>query len=1502
VRRARAPRRRRCRPSLLVLLALAGSLAIVGAVDGIPGVDGGSRAEALNGAEPVPRTDDSIPASRVTMIGSSPSEAANETWGVGQGSEGEAVLVRYVAGAGWSLGPGLLDETGASLSGFKLDQPTGFAAPSPLSGQITANGSGVLVGKVTPSGSTVPTREAVLVRNPGGSFKETSPVPAEAEKPGSGEGEEPAGEGEKPLLKHGFKLFAETNRAPLLAPLDESGGHAGALIVPVSTGEAEKTVLHWDGEKWSSEAIEVPESSNTEFRVVAIGASSPTNAWLLGELASGEFALFRRHREAGEAPTWQAVAPRPGAKPGEGLAVPDHEGSLEPFRIAGAPNVKSQILTVTGEGVWIDGERGDVRQSTTMFFKPQGEGSESAGVTSWCVAPFEAPACSYALPEAIPSGTLRSFAWADSGEPYGERVITGLAEGVSLRLEGTEFKRVLSLGSAPSPNDVGGTYGAAFSSPAEGWLGQFGLPVHLSTEPVTTRLTPWPTAFRHTLLAVAPEPGVPVGALSSEALAVGDIGEVARYKPGQGWLPETLLGAGGKPPKPEPVLRSVAWPTPSRAYAVGNEGAMWLWRGETGLWEQDPATPFNFRGNLLGVAFDPSNPDRGYAVGQGGVLLGYGKTWTQEALPPQVANASFTSIAFAGSEAIVAYRELPDPSRNSYVGGLLVNNGSGWEIDGGAAAVLGANVPEVAAGLPSGAAAFAASGSEAADVFERGGPGQPWQRTPVPLPGGREPGSLALFEENGAPRVVAAGTGLNTYSVESVTPSPPGFPPQLIAPYPLEASAEAGVLRQTATGWSDEEHELNNVTEPAGDFKQWDTPYQPDPVSAVLVDPTGSQGWAVGGFVSGKYPESLDTADIDRYPADGVAPNGVGSSPIATLSEDATFAIGGGAQCAAPCADRANARLGADVWLSSALARAGSIAGVRSFFYTGPHVTSGATAGPPTVAVPYPRELARYAELVAGSPIPAYVAASPSDLAGGEGESLFAQAFTGFPQPFGTALPSGSDPQAVGGQCGSSGCYYAVDSAGSAGTVRVIVLDDSSDVGAAQRTWLAEALIAAKALKRPAIVIGNADLNTQISTGDPQAIAVASVLQADGASAYFFDAPEENIQEPLIGAAAVPSFGSGTLGYVNFIGESKGDFLGASGFLLAQVNFKSYNAATNRAAVTARLIPSIGELALEAKEGTLLHRSEVAQFAALARRVRAGNRAPNDSAQVETDPYIPIPSNCYGTACAHGLLPEYKFTSSKPDIGNFVTPNLASTSQPAVLQNAKGEPIPDEQSGLFCAYNPGTTIVTISAGGLSFSLPVTVQAGSVREPCGTVPLSELPAQQSGGVTPPPAPAPAPAGPAPAQATPAPVPVPPVPAAVAAAPVIHPAPAAKPLTFLVPPALQAPVLAFVPPPVPTPARPTPPSGTSAVTSPVEAAEKEEEHEEATEQVSNQAVTYRSSEHDYTPEALLGLMVLAAFAGVSIRRRPRRRRGEAQVAAATVTTLKTQRRMRRDDPWN
>jgi hypothetical protein len=1520
-----------------VLLVLVGALALA-LTSGLPG-GGSSRAAAQPASdEPTPQTDASVPASDVTMIGATPLEApgTNETWGVGTAGS-TTVVVRYTRESGWSLGPAL-------PAGFKLEQ-------SPLAGQMTPQGDGVLAGTVSPEGGG--SRQALLLRKPGGAFLETPRVPAEGETL-------PAGE--KALLLEGEALFGSA-RAPLIAPLDEESGEAGALLAPVREGAGvEDQVLHFDGQRWTSEPIEIPKASHEDFRVLGIGATSPANAWLLAQLSSkasypaGAVALFRRVREgegAGIKWSWKPVTAAGTGEEAEPLRVPvQGAGEPEPFTVSGTgepPTVISQLLTVTSEGVWIDGERADIHThtpaSTTIFFKPAGATGGQVQA-SWCLLPAgaEGPPCQHELPEALPNDFSRGIAWspsevkawsgseaseAEAGGRFGARVITGLPEGVSLRLEGETFTRVLALGAGSNANLFPGAQrGAAFTKSREGWLGADGMPVHLTLNPVPSRLTPWPVPFRHALLAIAPQPGAPVGALSSEALAVGDYGAVARFKPGEGWLPESLFGPGERVEHPR--LRAVAWPTPNRIYAVGDHGAMWLWRGEIGLWEHDPAAPLNFRGNMLGVAFDPNNPALGYAVGsssiagEDGVLLRYGKTWTQEvALPSQVQGASFISVAFAGSEAIVVYRQRPSISQNNATGGLLVNEGSGWRVDTQAAEAMGTGIPVAVAGLPDGGAAFTTiGGPDGPRVYERETAGSPWQATPTPLPGSTA-GQVALFREGGTLRAVVSAGGISNES-EPQAPAP-GFPPSLLEPFsPVAGGPESGgVLRQTAGGWSDEGHELNPAGEPQGSYTYHDLPFRPDPILAVMIGPEGTQGWAAGGNVSTN--ERLETGDLERYPADGVVPLGRGTSQVPPEvpvhdrpgePKDATFAIGGGAQCAAPCADRADAGIGPDVWLSKALERAGQT-GARAFLYTGPRVTTAETQGPKTQPIPFAQELARYGQILASSPIPAYAAISPYELdarpESNGTEATFESAFAGFPQ---AALSAGDGAeQGCSETVGCQTAYYSFLSEGSSGSVRVIVLDDSSDVDAAQLRWLEGQLAGAKTSGTPAIVMGNADLSAQIKAGDTAAAAVAQVLVGNGASAYFYDSPEENVQKPLEAAGgSIPSFGSGTLGYVNVANERFGDFHGASGFLLAQIEFGTYDRETNVAHVTARLIPNIGELALEAIDGILLRRSNTALFAALARRPRAGGRAVNSSQETEIDPYIPIPSVCVGQECATSILPEYTLTSSNPDIGGFVRENLASPDphttpldgpegQPISDEPTEGEPIPREESGLFCAYNAGTTIVTIDAGGLSSSLPVTVQAGSVRQPCGTVRLKHL-AVVGGSASapvPPPAPAPAPAGPAPASSPPI-VPVPPAPLAVITPPPARPAPA-PPTPFFIQPALPFVTLAFVPAPPPAPAEPTPPTGTSAVTSPVEAAQKEEEEEEAPDTVSNQAMAYRAPEHEPSPAYILGIVLLAAFAGASVaRRRPRRGRREVSVAPATISSMRAQRRMyAKRRPW-
>jgi hypothetical protein len=1480
------PRRRACSLPLAGALILA-VLALTGALSSA-GPNASAQPSVGSAEATTPQADASVPARQVTMIGATPSEPGapgpDETWAVGLSGDGQPLLVRYFRTGGaagtWTLGPAL-------PAGFKL-------AGSPLAGSMTPRGAGVLLGSEG--------HGTVLVRRPGAGFEATPAVPTEGEA---------LGEGEEPLLKKEGEALYEPGRAPLLAALEEEGGSTGVLLAPVQTAQqtaaVERQVLHWDGHHWTSEPIAVPESSKDDFRVLALAADGPANAWLLAQLASnpsypaGAVALFRRTQAAGKW-SWKPVALEPGAGDEEAhpLPVPLQGGGTAPFTVAGRgapPTVKAQLLTVTGQGVWIDGERADLHgsepASATVFFRPGGAAGGSL-VSSWCWEPGAAALCDHQLPEALPSGYERSFAWAGAA-PFGDRVVTGLSEGVSLRLEGETFARVLALGGGhDAEEDPGSQFGAAFSSPTEGWLGQALLPVHLTTEPQASRLTPWPVPFRTPLLAIAPQPGAAVGSLASEALAVGLSGAVTRYKPGAGWLPESLFGPGEKVEKAQ--LRAVAWPTQGRAYAVGDYGQMWLWRGETGLWEKDPATPANFRANLVGVAFDPANSSRGYAVGTsevgvGGMLLRYGKTWSQEtALPAQAQGAVFTSIAFAGSEAMVAFRKQPNPSSHTFVGGLLVNGGSGWTVDESAGAVMGSGVPKSVAGLPDGGAAVLTEGA-GDQVYERQSAGSPWQASPVPPPG--DGSSLALFREGGALRAIIAGGGAGNLSL--APPPPPGFPPDLYGPIGSESVGPetAIVLRQTPSGWSDESHELDPIKQPEGGYgPYWDLPYRPDPIEAVLVDPGGGQGWAVGGSIGKKGEERSETSDVERYPADGVRPTGAGEAPVPVSAKAVTFAIGGHAECANPCASRSRAGVGPGVWLSSALALARKI-GVQAFFYTGPSVTEGKIGGiERTLPLPFGREFETSAAILGASGVHAYVAASPRDRdARPEREGSEASFLSGLGAFLGP--PGASKPECGGEECGAA---YALSDGG----VRVIVLDDSAEVGEAQLSWLERELSGAKEANakagEPAIVIGSADLDAQLAAGQVRAERVAAALERGQASAYFYDSPEENVAKPLrFGAEKVPTYGSGTLGYVQVTRELRGDFHGASGILLANVEPSVREAGTNRVRVTPQLIPVIGELALEAKDGTLLRRSEAALFDGLARRPRAGGVALNNLDESQVDPYVPIPSECVGPECATALLPEYEFSSSDPEIGDFVERNLESPDRHAVKQNAQHEPIHSAYSGLFCAYFPGTTTVTISAGGLSASLPVTVQAGSVRQPCGTKPQRNLPPLRTQTPVPTPVgPAPAGSGPAPAAAL-SPVPLlPPAPPAAPPAAVPGPPP---PVSQLIPPALPlVAVPAFVPLPLPTPARPTPPSGTSAVTSPVEVAEHEEEEEEATEQASNLAVAYRAPEHEPVAPYILGVCVLAAFAGAAMRR-PRRGRREVRVAPATVSSMHAQRRAAR-----
>lgn len=1432
------------------------------------------------------------------LFGASPREAPGEIWGVSDSNQ-RVHMVRYTEAGEWETLPDPVDEAGNPVALPDLGFP--FTATA---GRTTPAGGVVTVAELSTAGAKPP--EALIVRDPGGAFRAVVPP-------------EPAF-GEEPVLGEKEQLFLDSGSSPrvTLAAVEEPGGKTGALVAPYPGSGLLTGIVHYDGAHWSREPICVGSGKECEAvpvpgkllpgTVFGIEGTAPDNDWLLTRKTSGGTkaeGIVLAHRDP-EKGMWlkQELGPPKSLGGIFSKEKPESELEVEGLKKGSVTIVArepGQPLTVTSNGVWVDANVtvGAVTVQATIYYNiTKGEVTRS-----WCDQPegvseaeqqaWQKICESHPLGSELPSGEARSFAWpANSTEKFGTRVITGVGKGAMLLFENGAFARIPLIGNG------GASAGAALASPEphtveteslnqlEGWLGPS---YKLTRQPVPSGLQPWSVPFRHPLLAIAPQPGASVGALSSKALAVGAGGEVARYLPGVGWQPETLLNGQGKAVTPN--LRGVAWPTTNFAYAVGDEGAMWLWRASTGLWEQDPGAPPNLiRGNFTGIAFDPNEPERGYAVGKQGLLLSYGKRWTQEKIPDGLSpEINITSIAFAGHEALATWMLAVPVKRNAieteYIGGVIVNDGSGsgWRIEEAASTALaeaehtreGFAARQVAA-LPDGGAVIV---GRAGSVIEREAAGAPWHVVPGPPVG--YPTAVAAIREGGQLRALISvgdpGFDRASDEAQALNQPPAGGAPLLTEPYPLPRGGF--LIRQTAGGWHDEERQA--YPEPVGGG---DLPREPDPILAIGLNSEGTQGWVVGGQ-TGQSPRvtlenqsltpALQTAGVYRYGPAAAPPPNSASVPISVPTQEPTFAIGGGAQCASLCADLENTGIGPDVWLRSAVARAASIPGLRAFLYTGGGVAAGVGQSPTVGTSAFREEEKAYATRLGSEAgfLPVFPAPSESDRYR-TSLRIFGEQFAGFPRPLGGASGIGIAPVSEGNR--AAGNYsYAFDSEGVGGTnvVRVIVLDDSTSSGQ-NLCWLAEQLAFAKAAGRPAIVLGNREVGTQeelkrvLVTG---ASPVCPEGEPGGASAYFYKL-EGNIKTSLAwGSASIPAFGTGSLGYLGLPELSRQEAVPASGFLLASVNVAARSAATNIAPVTVRLIPNIGSLALNTVDGTLLRRSQTALFEALARRPIAGTGCSAEGGCTRglpgPDPYAQIPARCVaghgyrGAPCGAEIPPEYRFTSSRPDIANFVKVDPTSTSPRAVFLNGAGKPVPDPTSALLCAFNSGTTVVSVETGGLSYSVPVVVQEGSVQRPCGTVPRTDLPAEKTPLESPPLPPEPEPVltnGPGTIPPPPAPTttPVTPQTPVQIPSPVPHhappkPAPAPQQLPFFHTNGIILPVPFIVPPAPGATVEPTPPSGTSPVTQPAVSPEPEEEEEAAFDLV-HHAVAYLPG--DRTPPAL------------------------------------------------
>ncbi len=538
-------------------------------------------------------------------------------------------------------------------------------------------------------------------------------------------------------------------------------------------------------------------------------------------------------------------------------------------------------------------------------------------------------------------------------------------------------------------------------------------------------------------------------------------------------------------------------------------------------------------------------------------------------------NAQFTGVAFAGSEALVAYNYQPSPTKTA---SPVVC--SSTTATAGVSIRKSSRSPALprsrrSPALPDGGVAVLAVHEGDARLYERESAGAPWREAATPLPSGVS-GSLALYRQNGALRaLLSTGGAALTASAVGVEP-PPGFPPYEEPGATLASGGgSAGeVLRQTASGWRDERHSFDPVEENEKSYAAFDQPYRPDGMIAALVSPTGAEAWFVGGDTSEE--EGLQTAVVARYPANERSPN-ERSAPVAVQPEAPGPADGGGHH-AGLRRQRGLRRpmrgSGADPKdRARGVARQGGLAGqagagAAAFFYTGPLVHYSSYEGRVTPRPPYGEEYERYADIFSsGLPWPAYAGSSQGE---GEGEAALAGAFAGLASPLGATPTSGFEPadsapsRSEREACGCADGYYAVQNA----HVMVVVLDDAGagGVDAAQRSWLEQELQYAGTVGKPAIVVGEADLGAQLAPGKREAAAEVLFSALVGrnpddqdpggyaASAYFYDAREENVSKTIsFAGASLRAFGSGTLGYEYPNNEATAEFHGAKGILFGEV-------------------------------------------------------------------------------------------------------------------------------------------------------------------------------------------------------------------------------------------------------------------------------------------------------------------------------------------------------------
>ncbi len=1419
-----------------------------------------------------------VPAKDITLLGTD--TGTGETWATGYTSATPAivdgmqlpyttpgdqfVLLRRTAAGGWQVADVLRDSDGSSPFPLLSASAAGNLTPYPVQA----------VGAMLPSG------EAWLWV-----YEGTSVYGLFHREPG------------------GHFVYDQTDTTALAGLLDaspagaqlrlgqDSGQPYGIIVSPQqakrTTSVGGQPVDEWldyallDGQTWAVHTASLPPSyqpqSGDGIKLAYADVSGPGAGWGALEVNGGTAALpLLLGRFDGD--RWTYVD--------TGLDALDLTGTVATPGAAVAPTG----LTADGDAVWI-GARVSVPPAkpaaTNLVARYDYAGGQGSGVTnSWCTLAVPS-SCAEPLdtqhPAAVPDAIF------DNGTVALSVTATQAGEGQLDVFSDGDWSSIPAPGYQPG-NDT-------FTSPTDGWLGaagNYGSDDSSAVGQVTapgaagSPLAAWPVAERSPLTSVALPPGGSGAIGESGALAVGFDGTALLYSAQNGWLVQPT------PPRVHHLyLTSVAFDGPSSAFAVGEFGAILHWDGSS--WTEDPQSISLTQWRLNSVTFDSSG--QGWAVGEDGTILHYdGQSWSTEQPPPDASGTAITSVAVAGSGASEEVFAIAG-------GNLIVRQPDGTWADAPTSLLPSNPAPDpgslrLVAGLPDGGAVIAG----VSVVLVRQGPGEPFAASDQPLEG--IPVALAAFRDGSGQLRPAVSVAQGAAGILS-----PYGPTNDVGGYP---AGDGELLIEGADGWQDLSRADSSSV--AADLPE-DGELNPDPVLGVAVGAGGQGLWAVGGYDGTPTSNGLgssdvlaaratgwETAAVWRYDAGGGAtPPNVSASPPSLSAAPGTvsFAFFSDPECRGQC----TATHDAQPWtnLAGALAQMSAFAsqpGGPLFAMLGGNAVgpndSNAWASGNGAA-----DFAQLPTVLSQLTLPLFAAYGPLDAVPTEPDPTqpWSYAFAASPAPFGGggSVP-GINPVSTGSAApGTVSRYYSFDATQNGATVRVIVLDNSKrsldGSEPSQSAWLNQQLAAAAGV--PTVVIAAQSL---LNASDGPT--VAAKLVAAGVLAVFTGPADGLLNEhhdvPAGAAQTIPEYEGATLGYQ----QSAND-----GVVWYDVSVDAVHRS-----VSVDAVPVVQSLALEPLRGLTAARSLTLPFQAIARRP-PGSLASSPkwdgggSPFPGYDNYAEIPAS----GSAAGITPTYAFKSSNPEIGTFVTASGPGSVYPKL--SSSGHPIANSQSGLFCAYNAGTTTVSITTGLLSYSLPVTVLPGGYGSPCGTVALTNVNANTTtfksakrpgsvvvrgaGGAPPAAVPPPPPAAAAAVAGAAPPIHLAPPPPAPAPSPTPVPRPAPPARVVPVPPPTPSFQSPAVPVPLPVPlaivpplavaTQPIPPGGTAQQPATAERREKAHKHAHSKAYTLLAPASNASDPAAWWYEGGVGVVSLMALALAGQALRPRRRPREARAEA-------------------